>query len=112
MKVFVPKETSPEEARIPLLPVDSGKLVQLGAQAEVEAGITKDGYCKQLTEEQLDIQRKAMAKQCAQSNVVNPAAGEDQSSPLWGMPKLRSVHWSLSSSSSCMVSGTRIHGCP
>lgn len=31
---------------------------------------TKDGYAKQLTEEQLDLQRKAMAKQCAQSDVV------------------------------------------
>ena len=88
MKVFIPKETGPEETRIPLLPVDSGKLVQLGAQVEVEAGSTKDGYATQLTEEQLDIQRKTMAKQCAQSDVVNPAARKDQSSPLWGMPMI------------------------
>jgi NAD(P) transhydrogenase subunit alpha len=31
---------------------------------------TKDGYAKQLTEEQLRKQREAMAKQCAQSDVV------------------------------------------
>lgn len=35
-----------------------------------ETARTKDGYAKQLTEEQLDMQRKAMAKQCAQSDVV------------------------------------------
>ena len=39
MKVFIPRETDPEETRIPLLPVDSGKMVELGAQVEVEAGI-------------------------------------------------------------------------
>jgi NAD(P) transhydrogenase subunit alpha len=35
-----------------------------------ETGSTKDGYAKQLTDEQLEMQRKAMAKQCAQSDVV------------------------------------------
>lgn len=35
-----------------------------------ETGSTKDGYAKRLTEEQLEIQRKAIAKQCAQSDVV------------------------------------------
>lgn len=35
-----------------------------------ETGKTKDGYAKQLTDEQLDKQRDAMAKQCAQSDVV------------------------------------------
>ena len=35
-----------------------------------ETGKTKDGYAKQLTDEQLDKQRRAMAKQCAQSDVV------------------------------------------
>jgi NAD(P) transhydrogenase subunit alpha len=35
-----------------------------------ETGRTKDGYAKQLTDKQLDMQRKAMAKQCAQSDVV------------------------------------------
>ena len=39
MKVFIPRETNPEETRIPLLPADSGKMVQLGAQVEVESGI-------------------------------------------------------------------------
>lgn len=35
-----------------------------------ETGQTKDGYAKALTEEQLKIQRDAMAKQCAISDVV------------------------------------------
>jgi len=39
--------------------------VDLGETAQ-----TKDGYAKKLTDEQLDKQRQAMAKQCAQSDVV------------------------------------------
>ena len=35
-----------------------------------ETGRTKDGYARQLTDEQLDKQRQAMSKQCAQSDVV------------------------------------------
>ncbi|TNE58213.1 MAG: Re/Si-specific NAD(P)(+) transhydrogenase subunit alpha [Bacteroidetes bacterium] len=35
-----------------------------------ETGQTKDGYAKALTEEQLKMQRDAMAKQCAMSDVV------------------------------------------
>lgn len=35
-----------------------------------ETGQTKDGYAKALTEEQLAIQREAMAKHCAMSDVV------------------------------------------
>jgi len=35
-----------------------------------ETGQTKGGYAKQLTPEQLDLQRQAMAKQCAQSDIV------------------------------------------
>jgi H+-translocating NAD(P) transhydrogenase subunit alpha len=35
-----------------------------------ETGQTKEGYARQLTSEQLDKQRQAMAKQCAQSDVV------------------------------------------
>jgi NAD(P) transhydrogenase subunit alpha len=35
-----------------------------------ETGETKDGYAKALTEEQLEMQRKAMAKFCAHSDVV------------------------------------------
>jgi NAD(P) transhydrogenase subunit alpha len=35
-----------------------------------DTGQTKDGYAKALTEEQLKIQRDAMAKLCAQSDVV------------------------------------------
>jgi NAD(P) transhydrogenase subunit alpha len=35
-----------------------------------QTGQTKDGYAGQLTDEQLRIQQEAMAKQCAQSDVV------------------------------------------
>ncbi len=35
-----------------------------------ETGGTDQGYAKQLTEEQLEKQRQAMAKQCAQSDIV------------------------------------------
>jgi NAD(P) transhydrogenase subunit alpha len=35
-----------------------------------ETGKTKDGYARQLTDEQLDRQRQAMARQCAQSDIV------------------------------------------
>jgi NAD(P) transhydrogenase subunit alpha len=35
-----------------------------------ETGKTKDGYAKQLTDEQIRKQRQVMAKQCAQSDVV------------------------------------------
>jgi NAD(P) transhydrogenase subunit alpha len=35
-----------------------------------ETGQTKEGYAKQLTHEQLDKQREATARQCAQSDVV------------------------------------------
>ena len=39
MKISVPKETHPGETRAPLTPDAVGKLVKLGAQVEVEAGI-------------------------------------------------------------------------
>lgn len=39
-----------------------------------ETGQTKDGYAKALSEEQLERQRQAMAKQCAVSDVVITAA--------------------------------------
>jgi NAD(P) transhydrogenase subunit alpha len=39
MKLFVPKETNPAETRVPLLPTDAGKLAELGAGVEFEAGI-------------------------------------------------------------------------
>ncbi len=32
--------------------------------------VTKDGYAKQLSDEQLKLQRQTMAKQCAQSDIV------------------------------------------
>ncbi len=39
MKLFVPREMNPEETRVPLLPADAGRLAQLGAEVEVEAGV-------------------------------------------------------------------------
>jgi len=39
MRLFVVKPGDPEESRLPMLPVDAGKLVKLGAQVEVEEGI-------------------------------------------------------------------------
>lgn len=39
MKLFVPKEMDAAETRVSLLPTDGGKLVRLGAEMEVEAGI-------------------------------------------------------------------------
>jgi NAD(P) transhydrogenase subunit alpha len=55
-------------------PVVAEQIRSLGARfLEVdlgETGQTKDGYAKALTEEQLQIQRDAMAKQCAMSDVV------------------------------------------
>ncbi len=55
-------------------PVVEEQVKSLGArfvQVDVgETGQTKDGYAKPLTEDQLRIQREAMAKVCAQSDVV------------------------------------------
>lgn len=39
MKISVPRETFPGESRAPLTPDSVGKLVKLGAQVEVEAGL-------------------------------------------------------------------------
>ena len=39
MKISVPKETHPGETRAPLTPDSTAKLVKLGAQVEVEAGL-------------------------------------------------------------------------
>jgi len=39
MKLFVPKEADAAETRVPLLPTDTGRLVQLGANVEVQGGI-------------------------------------------------------------------------
>ncbi len=39
MKISAPKELHPGETRAPLTPAGAGKLVKLGAQVEVEAGI-------------------------------------------------------------------------
>ena len=39
MKLFVCKEIAPQETRVPLLPIDVGKLIKLGADVEVEPGM-------------------------------------------------------------------------
>ncbi len=39
MKISVPRETHPGESRAPLTPDSLGKLVKLGAQVEIEAGL-------------------------------------------------------------------------
>lgn len=39
MKLFVPKETHPGETRVPLVPATARKLVQAGAELEVESGL-------------------------------------------------------------------------
>lgn len=39
MKLFIAKEPGRQETRAPMLPSDAGKLVQLGAEVEVAAGI-------------------------------------------------------------------------
>ena len=41
MKLFIPKETNPEETRVPLLPAEVAKLVKLEAEIEVETQIGK-----------------------------------------------------------------------
>jgi NAD(P) transhydrogenase subunit alpha len=41
MKIFVPKETEKTERRIPLVPEAAGKLVKLGAEVVIEAGLGK-----------------------------------------------------------------------
>jgi len=47
MKISVPKETHPGETRAPLTPDSAAKLVKLGAQVEVEAGIGAGaGFCR------------------------------------------------------------------
>jgi len=55
-------------------PVVAEQVRSLGARfLEVdlgETGQTKDGYAQALTEEQLRIQREAMARQCAMSDIV------------------------------------------
>ncbi|MHC4352474.1 MAG: Rossmann-fold NAD(P)-binding domain-containing protein, partial [Planctomycetota bacterium] len=39
MQLFVPREVNPAETRVPLLPTEAGKLVQLGADVEVQSRI-------------------------------------------------------------------------
>src|ERR1700690_4339085 len=52
MKISVPRETQPGETRAPLTPDGAAKLIKLGAQVEVEAGLglaasfADDAYAK------------------------------------------------------------------
>ncbi|UCE48005.1 MAG: NAD(P) transhydrogenase subunit alpha [Phycisphaerales bacterium] len=39
MKIFVPREVDAAETRVPLLPIDAGKLARLGADVEVQSGV-------------------------------------------------------------------------
>jgi NAD(P) transhydrogenase subunit alpha len=39
MKIFIPKETHPNEVRVPMIPSDVEKLVKKGAEVEVECGM-------------------------------------------------------------------------
>ncbi|RMH71226.1 MAG: Re/Si-specific NAD(P)(+) transhydrogenase subunit alpha [Gemmatimonadetes bacterium] len=39
MKIFIPKETHPEESRIPMIPQNAGKLVKKGAEVYIERGL-------------------------------------------------------------------------
>ncbi len=41
MKLFLPKETSPGETRAPMIPGKAAKLVELGAEVEIESGLGK-----------------------------------------------------------------------
>jgi len=41
MRLFIVKPADPQETRVPILPADAGKLAQLGAQVEVQAGTGK-----------------------------------------------------------------------
>jgi NAD(P) transhydrogenase subunit alpha len=56
MKLFIPKETDPEETRVPLLPAEVAKLVQIGAEIEVE---TQTGRTLTIADEEYE---KAGAK--------------------------------------------------
>jgi len=55
-------------------PVVEEQVLSLGAKFLKidlgESGETKDGYAKELTEQQIKIQQDAMAKKCAQSDIV------------------------------------------
>jgi len=39
MQLFIARPTDPAETRVPILPVDAARLVKLGAQVEIQAGI-------------------------------------------------------------------------
>jgi len=39
VKIFIPKETHPEESRIPMIPQNAGKLVKKGAEVYIERGL-------------------------------------------------------------------------
>jgi NAD(P) transhydrogenase subunit alpha len=81
MKIFVPKETDEKETRVPLIPVDAGKLIQLGARVEVETGlgesidISDDDY--KTAGAQISDNRRASLSEADIVLRISPPAGED-----------------------------------
>ncbi len=45
MKIFVPKETNPDEPRVPLVPGSVKRLVALGAEVVVQSGLGQSIHC-------------------------------------------------------------------
>ena len=85
MKISVPRETYPGESRTPLTPDSAAKLVKLGAQLEVEAGLgtaagfADEAYAKADTLAPVDARiladwAEAHVRQVPPGGAVSPAA--------------------------------------
>jgi len=81
MKLFVPKEADAAETRVPLLPTDAGRLVQLGANVEVQGGIGESINIPDEAYEKVGTQiaRDRTASLCGADMVlrISIPAGED-----------------------------------
>ncbi|MBL7188719.1 MAG: NAD(P) transhydrogenase subunit alpha [Phycisphaerae bacterium] len=81
MKLFVPKEADAAETRVPLLPTDAGRLVQLGANVEVQGGIGESIHIPDQAYEKVGTQiaRDRTASLCGADMVlrISTPAGED-----------------------------------
>jgi len=81
MKLFVPKEADATETRVPLLPTDAGRLVQLGANVEVQGGIGESINIPDEAYEKVGTQiaRDRTASLCGADMVlrISIPAGED-----------------------------------
>jgi NAD(P) transhydrogenase subunit alpha len=81
MKLFIPKEMDAAETRVSLLPADTGKLVKLGAEVEVEAGIgesiniSDDAYKE--AGAKISSDRRASMSSAEVVLRMSPPAGED-----------------------------------